>query len=179
MRALTGILLLARFRAEGFSYFTVTPLGFMNSLAPLLAIGVVAGFRPLISGSFHAVLLHMLTSLVALLAPAVISHFLARIWGRDVIWLRYAVAFNWCQSAITLLTVIAILVTASGGKPGGMDMFVAVVGGILIYWLGLCWFMAWRGLEISRGKAVLAVLATNFGTGLLVLGPQMLALGTQ
>jgi hypothetical protein len=176
MGTLTGLLLLARFKAAGFASFVATPQGFVNSLTPLLAIGLIAGIRPLLAGSLRAVLLHLLTMLVALLAPAVISHLLSRLWHRESRWLHYIVAFNWCQSAITLLLMLVILATIGGpGQP--QEAMLGAVACILAYWLALCWFMLWRGLDIGRGKAAFAVLATNLGTGLLVLLPQWLAEG--
>ena len=58
MQALHGILLLGRFNAEGFSRFTATPLGFMNSLAPMIGITVVAALRPLLAGNVKALAVH-------------------------------------------------------------------------------------------------------------------------
>lgn len=176
MKALQGVLLLARFRAEGFGWFTATPLAFINSLAPLLAIALVAAIRPLLAGSPRLLVLHVLTSLVALLAPAAVTHVLAQFWRREGNWLRYAVAYNWCQAGITVLTVVLILgFTISGGGRSALGGLVAVVAGVLCYWLGLCWFMLWRGLGISGLQAVVAVIVTNLATGLMILGPQMLA----
>jgi hypothetical protein len=175
MEALRGIALLARFRTEGFACFTATPGGFLNSLAPMLAITLVAGLRPVMAGDGQQVLLHVLTSLIALLAPPVLSHFLSRLWHREAEWLRYAVAFNWCQSAITLLTVVLILGYALGdGGSADLDGLLSLIGLLLFYWLGVCWFLARRGLALGGLRAVLAVLVINFGTGALVVGPSLL-----
>ncbi len=177
MQVVNGILMLARFQAEGFKPFTATPLGFMNSLAPMMAITVVAALRPLLAGNLRALALHVLTSLIALLGPPVLSHLVARAWKREAEWMRYIVAFNWCQAVVTLVTVVLILMLAIGGGVGaGGAGLVAAVGGVLIYWIVLCWFMAWRGLGLGKLRSVLAVIVINVGTGLLVMGPQMLSI---
>ena len=38
-------------------------------------------------------------TVVAQLAPPVLSHALARRWGREHLWLHYATAYNWCYWA--------------------------------------------------------------------------------
>ena len=175
-QVLNGILLLARFNAEGFRLFTATPLGFMNSLAPMLAISVVAGLRPLLAGNWRALAVHVLTSAIALLGPPVLSHMLARAWKREALGLGYVVAFNWCQAVVTLVTVVLILVLAAGGglsRPGDGAGGLAAVAAVLVYWMVLCWFMAWRGLGVGKLKAVLAVIVINMGTGALVMGPAL------
>jgi len=177
MGALNGVMLLARFRAEGFGYFLATPQGFLNSLAPLVAVALVAGVQPLLAGSPRSFVVHVLTSTVALLAPPAISHLMARVWQREEAWLRYAVAFNWCQAAITLVTVVLMLITAASEPSQTLATMLGVVGGILCYWLVLCWFMVWRGLGVSGAMAVLGVIGINVGTGLLVIVPQMIAVG--
>jgi hypothetical protein len=173
MGALHGITLLARFRAEGFAAFTATPSGFMNSLAPLIGIAMVAGLRPLLSGSPRLLVMHLLTTIVALLAPAAISHAIARMWGREAQWLRYAVAYNWCQLAVTLLSVLLILIfMVTGGQP---ESLIGAILGVLCYWLTLSWFMLWRGLGLSRWRATLALVVLNMASGALILGPRLLA----
>ena len=179
MSALGGVLQLARFRAEGFGYFQATPQGFVNSLAPLVAVAVVAGFQPLLQGTPYDFMVHILTSAVALLAPPVISHVLARAWGREGAWLRYAVAFNWCQTAIVIVTVGVVLLTVLSRPSQPVAAMLGVVGGVVCYWLALCWFMVWRGLGVSGAMAVLGVIAINIGTGILVRGPSMLVMGAE
>ncbi len=175
MQVIAGILLLARFRAEGFAAFGATTLAFMNSLAPMLAITLVTSLRPLLAGNARQLGLHVMTSLIALLGPAVLSQLLAKLWKREALWLRYIVAFNWCQSVITLVTVVLILLLAAGGNLAeGMGGLVAAIAAVLIYWIAMCWFMARHGLEIGKLKAVLAVIVINVGTGLLMLGPQII-----
>ncbi|MCW3474836.1 hypothetical protein [Limobrevibacterium gyesilva] len=173
---LHGVVRLALFRSDGFAAFGATPLAFLNSLAPLLAFPLVGGAMLLLSGSLRAAAADLLASIVALLAPAVFSHTLAALWKREALWLRYAVAFNWCQAAITLATVllVALVGTITMGRPEGLQTVLGSVVALLCYWLVLCWFMARRGLQISGPKAVLFVLVMNFGTAVLVVGPRVL-----
>jgi hypothetical protein len=177
MSVLSGIAGLARFRIAGFAGFGATPQAFLNSLAPLLAFPLVGGVLSLLGGSLRDGALDMLSSLIAVLAPAVISHAFASLWRRDAFWLRYAVAFNWCQSAITLVTIAAVVFveTAPLGRAGAMTLLFVMVLAVLAYWLMLCGFMASRGLRLSTPRAILLVLVTNIATAMLVMGPRLLA----
>jgi hypothetical protein len=177
MGVMNGLLLLARFRPEGFGGFLATPLAFLNSLAPLAALALVFAIRPLLSGSLRALALHVSTALIALLAPAAISHLLARLWDREGPWLRYSVAYNWCHAAVTMLTLPAVSGALAGASPALRNAMTLATTGLLLYWFALAWFLARRGLGISGGRAVLTVLAVHFGTGVLLLGPAMLAAG--
>ena len=90
--------------------------------------------------------------------------------------MRYVVAFNWCQAVVTLVTVVLILGwTAAGGGPNAISLQLLIgIFAVVIYWMVLCWYMAWRGLGVGKLKAVLAVIVINMGTGVLVMGPQLL-----
>jgi hypothetical protein len=120
----------------------------------------------------------MLSSLIAVLTPAVISHLFAALWRREAFWLRYAVAFNWCQFAITLVTIAVVLFaeTAPLGRAGAMTPLFFTVLAVLAYWLALFGFMASRGLRLSTPRAILLVLVTNITTAALVMGPRLLAM---
>ncbi len=174
MQALHGILLLARFRPEGFALFAGTPAAFMNSLAPLLGIAVVAGIRPLLAGSPRLLAMHVLTSVVALIGPAVVSHAIAKAWGREALWLRYAVAYNWCQLGVTLASILLMLVFVV--TDGDLTTLFGSIAMVLFYWLGLCWFMLWRGLALSAGRATLGLIILNLVTGALVVMPRIMSL---
>ena len=58
-----------------------------------------------------------LATLIALLAPPVISQALARRWGRQERWFRFATAINWCQWALPLLGAVLVLIAASWCRP--------------------------------------------------------------
>jgi hypothetical protein len=176
-RVLLGIGRLARFRADGIALFGATPQAFLNSLAPLLAFPLVGAVLALMSGALWTGFADLLASVVALLAPAVLSHALARLWRREELWLRYIVAFNWCQSAMTLAALLGGLVAAgvSFGQPDAADTVMAAIVVVLFYWLAVSWFLAWRALRLSIGRAVLFVLMLNLGTGVLMMLPEMVA----
>jgi hypothetical protein len=175
MQVLTGILLLIRFRAEGLALFTPTPAGFLNSLAPMIAITLVAGMRPLLAGNYRLFVLHVLSNVIALLTPAVTSHFLARIWGREARWLRYAVAMNWCHAALSLpatLILLAFAADSANGMVSGMPALLTVA--FAAYWFVFSCFLARRGLDVTRSKAVLAVLIPGALVTLIVTAPLLL-----
>jgi hypothetical protein len=177
MSLLRGIARLAGFRADGFEEFVATPLGFLNSLAPMLAFPLVGGVILLLGGAVRDGLGNIFASLVALLAPPVLSHVLARRWRREAAWLRYAVAYNWCQAAMTLAAVVlvaALLSAVMAGQPVRTPLALVVIG-LALYWLVLCWFLASRGLGVAWWRAVLLVLFVNIGTGLLVMLPRIAA----
>lgn len=173
MGVLQGILMLLRFRADGFAWFGGTPQAFINSLAPLLALSLVAALRPLLAGSVRMFLLGVLQVVVALLVPMVVSHALARRWGRETHWLTYATAFNWCQTAVTLLAVLLIGVTAAGGAARGAVTMIAF--GVGLYMLALGWFLLRTGLAVGGGKAALGLLLMQISTVTAVIGPLLLA----
>lgn len=173
---LLGIARLARGRADGIEQFGGTPQAFMASLAPLIAFPLVASAWLLLNGSVGEAVLGLLASLVALLGPPVISHALARGWGREAAWLRYAVAFNWCQWAIPLAAVALLLslrLLAGFGlpAPAAANAFVLGLAG---YATWLHWFIARHGLALSRLRALAVSLLVNIGTVLLAAGPRLL-----
>lgn len=171
-----GISRLARGRADGMAQFGDTPQAFLASLAPLLAFPLVGGLRLLLAGRVAGALLVVLASCVALLAPPVLSHALARLWDREAAWSRYATAFNWCHWA-TLLAAMALLLvlgpTAAGGAASG-GVFVLALS---LYTLWLQAFLARHGLGVSWPRALAVVLVTNAGSALLVFGPLRLVGG--
>lgn len=180
-----GILLLARGRAEGLREFGYTVQAFLSSLAPLLAFPLVGYLLVALQGGAAeeggsaAAFADLLGTVCAVLAPAVISFELARLWQREALWLRYATALNWTQWAIPVLAS-ALLVLVYPLLAATLSVRVALgVVGILIgaYALWLHWFVARHGLSLSGRRAALLVLAVNLATAALVLGPRLLMLG--
>jgi len=170
-----GVLLLARFRIAGLASFGGGVADLLNSLAPLLAFPVVLALLLLLDGAGGEALSDLLSLVVALLAPLVISQALAAKWGRDESWLRYAVALNWCQWALPLVAMAAVMalsILAALGLPQR-----ALVPGAMLcvggYALALHWFLARRGLDLSRSQATLFVVAVNAGAGALMLLPHI------
>jgi hypothetical protein len=89
------------------------------------------------------------------------------------------VVLNWCQWTLPVVLFVCLLVSAFLVAAGwGEDMAVlAAAGVVLVYGLSLHWFLARRALGLGAGRAVLLVLAMNLGTGLLAIGPRLLADG--
>lgn len=176
---LRGIYRVARFRPKGFAEFTASRQAFLNSLAPLIAFPLVGGLLMLASGEGLDAVVDLLATLVALLAPPVISSFLATLWRREAAWLRYAVAFNWSQWAVPVVAVLILIAMGVLSRMGLSDRQAAIgaLFGIAGYGMALHWFMARHGLGLGRGMATLAVIVINFGTVLLVVLPRLLAAG--
>ena len=173
LRPLLGMLRLARGRVDGLEQFGDTPQAYLASLAPPLGFQIVGAV--LVVGTVGPVpaLAIFLATLVVQLAPAVLSHALARAWGREARWLRYATAFNWCQWALPLAVMALLVVLQAGlllGLPEGAAE-AALLFGLGAYGLWLNWLLARHGLELSRARAALLVGLTNLGTVLLAAGP--------
>ena len=182
-----GMLLLARGKAEGLDQFGYTVQAFLSSLAPLIAVPVVGylllavrGGEPARAGGELGALAELLGTICALLAPAVLSFELAKLWRRQGLWLRYATALNWSQWVIPLLASVLLLVSYPLLAAVLSDRLALGLVGIAIggYALWLHWFIARHGLALSRLRAVVLVVVVNIVTGVLVLGPRLLALGT-
>jgi hypothetical protein len=175
---LRGIVRVARGRADGIDQFAGTEPGFLASLAPLVAFPLVGTFLLLLNGQGAPAITDLLATVAVLLAPPVLSFELARLWGRQARWLRFATAFNWCQWLLPLLASV-LLVTLGALLRAGLPEHAAtavLVMGVGGYGLWLHWFLARHGLALSRFRAVLLVAAVNLGTALLVLLPRLLIL---
>ncbi|MEJ0016858.1 MAG: hypothetical protein WDN25_09855 [Acetobacteraceae bacterium] len=173
-----GVLRLARGRADGLSQFGGTRDSFLASLAPVVAFPLVGAMLMLLGGGGAAALSSLLVALCALLAPPVLSFEVARMWGRQEAWLRYATAYNWCQWVIPVVGSLLLLgfgILAALGLPRGAAR-IGVVLGLASYGLWLHWFLARHGLALTRLRAVLMVIGVNLLTALIVLGPRMLVL---
>lgn len=173
-----GVFRLARFQPAGFAEFGATRQAFLNSLAPLIAFPLVGGTLMLLSGGGLRVVTDLLATLVALIAPAVISATLARSWQRDEWWTRYAVAFNWSQWAVPVVALGMLLAAGVLRRLelglGEQQAAIAVLFAIAAYGISLHWFLARHGLGLSAGRTTLLVLATNLGTVALVMAPRLI-----
>lgn len=174
---LIGAAQLAVGRRAGIERFGDTSQAFLASLAPLVAFPLVGSLIMLMSGSVVRALTTFLMTLSAQLAPAVVSHAVARWWGREAAWLRYATAFNWCHwvipvavFAFMILTQILIGLGLPSGAAG--DLLVLMLAG---YGLWLHWTIARAGLGLSWSRCVALVVIVNAATAAVVLVPRLLA----
>jgi hypothetical protein len=168
-----GVARLARFRADGLAAFDASPAGLLNALAPWLAFALVGFVLMLVAGSPVEALGGLLGTVVALLAPAVLSELLTRLWGREAAWLRYAVAFIWCQWIMPPALLVAMLgsgMLVAAGMPGQIAELLGAIA-LLVYALALHFFIARQALDLSRWRTAVIVATVNLGTGVLVMVP--------
>ncbi len=173
---LLGILQLALLRAEGMRQFGGTRQAFLNSFAPLLAFPLVGAVLDVVSGARPEDLAALFGGLVALLAPPVLSEAMARLFGREREWLRYATAFNWTRWVMLLALGATLMLMGSLAAAGFSDHAAVTLGvlAVLTYSIVLDWFVARVGLRLSAWRAVVLVVVVNLGAGLLSLGPHLL-----
>ena len=167
-----GAAQLALGRAAGMARFGDSPQAFLASLAPLVAFPLVGALFLLLNGSVTSAVTTFLLTLVAQLAPAVLSHALAVRWGRGAAWLRYATAFNWCQWAIPVALVLLQVVLGTLLPDDVADNLTILA--LACYGIFLHWILARHGLMLASGRALLLVVLVNLGTVALVLGPRWL-----
>lgn len=171
-RPVLGAAMLAIGRGEGIALFGGTVRAYMSSLLPLALFALAGAALMAAGGVGHDAAAMLGSALVTLLAPAVLSHALARRWDREEQWLRYATAVNWCQW-VQVAAATAMLVVL-GGRLQPVDLVQTTVVAVGLYGLWLNWVTARAGLELARGRAALLVLLVNGGTLLLVLLPEVL-----
>lgn len=170
---LRGIFEIATGRAQGLGRFGASPHDFLVSLYVLMTVPVLSALVMMFRRGVGGGLAILLLLVCALLAPAVISHFVARLWGREALWLHFATVFNWSRFAIVsvfavMLLVTAILIGLGVSSDSAAELLVVVVS---FYSLWLEWFVARHALRLSGGRAVLVVLAMNIGTFLVLAAP--------
>lgn len=174
---LLGMLRVARGRGDGLACFGGTRQSFLASLAPLLAFPLVGAGLSLFTEGVVRALTGLAIAICALLAPAVISYELCRIWRKGEVWLRFATAFNWCEWILPAIACL-LMVPLSVGLSAGLSEFAAstlLLVSLAAYGLWMHWFLARKALAISGGRAAMLVLLVNFGTACTLLGPHFLA----
>jgi len=177
VNALVGIWRVARGRVSGMAQFGGSTQAFLASLAPLLAFPIAGALLVLLEQGLLPALDLLGVTLVAQLAPPVLSHVIAARWGRDSQWLHYATAYNWCYWAVPAVAALLMMVLGSALR-AGLDAEAAVEAfffALAAYTLWLHWFIARHGLQLGRWRAVLLVVLVNGGTLALALGPRLLA----
>jgi hypothetical protein len=173
---LLGIVRLARGRADGLAQFGDTRQAFLASLVPLIAFPVIGETMVALSGQMPS-LSDLLATVCALLGPPVLSFSVARYWGREALWPRFATAFNWCQWAIPaiaflLLLAISLLIALGVPMEAAGHLWILALAG---YGVWLHWFLARRALDLSAIRAVVLVVVVNAATVAMVIGPLVVA----
>ncbi len=172
-----AVLRLGTFRAEGMAGIPEGRQAFLNSFSPMLALALVGGFLVGLSGHVAFALESIGSTVVAMLGQPVVSHWFAVRWGREGPWLRYATAVNWCQwapmLAIFLLMPLMQIAISMGVAPDAVA--VALIVALIAYALALAFFLARIGLGVSRGRAVLLVVAVHVALAIVVEGPALIS----
>ncbi len=171
-----GVARVALGRTDGFERFGSTVPSFLNSLAPLIAFPLAVALIEAFREDWLTALSLLLLTIVAQLAPPILSHLFAVRWKCEDRWLHYATAYNWCYWAIPMVGVlltVGFAVAVGAGLPSTVAA-QAVLGCLGCYSLWLNWFVARHALGVSAGKAALLVVAVNAGTAVLAIGPAML-----
>ena len=176
LNVLLGISRLARGRADGLAQFGDTRQAFLASLLPLIAFPLLGEVLVAMRGEAPS-LTDLLATLCALLAPPVLSFSLARLWGREALWPRFATAFNWCQWAIpviafVLLLAVSLLIALGVPNEAAGHLWILALAG---YGVWLHWFLARRALDLSVFRAVALVVLVNAATVAMVIGPLLIA----
>ncbi len=176
---LIGAAQIATGRPQGLARFGDTPQAFLAALAPWLAFPLVGALALLVSGNLAEAATTLCLTLVGQLSPAILSHALAARWQREAEWLRYAIAFVWCQWVIMVAFLAMLVATPIMVGIGLTPDSAATVLGLALgaYGLWLHWTLARNGLLLSRGRAAVLVLVVNVGTAVLVMAPLLLHLG--
>ncbi len=176
-RVALGLLLIGTGRAAGFAQFGRNAEAFLASLAPLLAFLLVLGGVVAWAGHPWIGVSTVLTGVCNLLAPAVIADLFCRLWHRRQHWALYANVLN-CAQWLTLAVLVLLLPLASLGLAMGLSVPQAALLLMVVFVLYLMWFhwfAARHALALSRGQALLVMLAVLFGTGLVTQLPMWLA----
>ena len=176
LNPMIGVGRVALGRTDGFARFGSTVPSFLNSLAPLIAFPLAGALIEVFRDDWQTALSLLLLTLVAQLAPPVLSHLLAVRWKCEDQWLHYATAYNWCYWAIPMvgaLLTLGFAMAVGAGLPSTVAA-QAVLGCLGLYSLWLNWFVARHALGLSKGKAALLVFVVNAGTAVLAIGPAML-----
>lgn len=174
---LRGIVNIARYRPEGLADIGNDANAVATSLIPLAALPIAGSVFSLASGAGWQALRDLFIVACALLAPLVVTHALARAWGREALWPRFAAAFNWCQWAIPVVAMALLLgaaVLVMLGLPTELSGLL-VLFGILAYALSLHWFVARHALSLSGAMAAALVVLTNLGTLACLMLPRLIA----
>lgn len=160
-----GLVLLGRGRPEGLRHFDASPQGVLSGLAPWIAFLLVGSAtlalrqHPVEGATVAAI------SLCSLLLPPVLSEWFARLWRRDMQWLRYVTASLWCAWLMPVaylagLVLAAIALAAGLPQRSAQAALLAVLAG---YWLWLHFFLARAGLQLDRTRATVLVVAQVAG----------------
>ena len=174
---IAALLRVARGDRTGVALFGHTPNAFFASFVPLAALPTAVCVINLVHGEIAHAVKDLLTAVCVLLLPPIVSHAFAHRWQRDDSWMRFSVAYNWCQFALSALCMALLLAAgvvfgAAGEQPDNAAVVAAVAVLCLVlvgYGIWLHWFIARTGLGVSGGRAAFLVFATYAGSLLILI----------
>ncbi len=167
-----GLVLLGRFRKEGFGRFEASSQGLLASLAPWIAFLLVGCALLALQGKPRDALTDVAALTCWLLVPPVVSQAVAAAFRRGDRWLRYATATTWCEwlmAPVYAAAFFAVTLCVEAGLPPHAAPFVLIVM-VGVYWLCLHVFLARFGLDLSPFRAVLLVAAVLVGYAAVLAG---------
>jgi hypothetical protein len=174
-RVKQGVLTCARFDRTGLSYFDESNRGFLISLVPMLGLDALLLLIGLAAGLRRAALVETLSLFCLILGMSVLSFTVARAWGLEARWGRYAVAMNWCMWVMQILCVVLLeLMESVNGTPLA-PVLVLLFFAFLLYSIALQFFLTRAGFDLGVGRAIIMMLLVNFGATLLGYWPILLA----
>ena len=171
-----GVVRVAIGRSDGLAQFGSTVSSFLNSLAPLLAFPIAGAVIEAYREDWTSAVSLLLLTLVAQLAPPVLSHLFAVRWKVEDRWLHYATAYNWCYWAKPMagaLFTLGFALAVGTGLPSTLAA-QAVLAALGIYSLWLDYFLVRHALGLGTAKSVIMVVVVNLGTAVLAIGPALL-----
>ena len=176
-RVVLGLLLIGTGRTAGFAQFGASTDAFLASLAPCLGLLIVLAGTLAWAGHPGRGLSMFLYTLCSLLAPCVIGDVFCRLWDRRQNWALYANVLN-CAQWLMLAVLILLVSAASFAVRSGVSVqqaagIAAPVLAVYVAWFH--WFAARHALQLSRGRALVVMLAVVFGTTALLYGPAYVA----
>jgi hypothetical protein len=171
-----GLIRLAVFNPKYLDCFGAGRESFLASLAPLVALPIVAGALTCLGGKVTEGVSFALSSICSVLAPPVIADLFCTLWNRGPQWARFSTVMNWAHWLFIGQTIL-MLGFAEAVAQSGMEFFGTIILiGFVAYLFAINLFIARTALAISMGRAIVLILVTGIGTAVLTLGPNFSAL---
>ncbi|MDD2704863.1 MAG: hypothetical protein PHU07_05970 [Acidocella sp.] len=158
---------MAKGKRPGIIEFGNTKEAFYASLAPLIAFPLVGSGTTALHGDWQLAIVSFLSRLCAVLVLPLVTFEVARILGREKLWLRAATALNWSFWIMLPVFIIAALLFSIMAQAGMTQVAAFGVSFSLagLYLLWNRWFILRTGLGLGIWQAVLVVVIVSIGAG--------------
>lgn len=159
--------MLARGRAEGAALLPASRSGACRSFwVAGLCLPIFLVLDPTLTSSVRAAMAELTGYAIGWPAYALASLPLCRTMGREALWPRFLVAWNW-TNLFQYLIMLAITVLAAAGLPGWLQEAATMIG--IGYALWLQWFAAKAVLQV-HGWAAAGFVMMDLLLSMLVSG---------